>query len=80
MSITIKSITKENVAYNKEITFEREGEEYTVLLHWDNNDGFDLTFLDEVSPDWADYWEDNNNESLESTLDKLTDEAIEEGE
>jgi len=78
MSIKIESITKEDTAYDKEITFTYEGESYSVLLHWDNCDGYDLTFLDTVSPDWADNWEDNNDgESLAYVLDGLTDEVLE---
>ena len=77
MSIEITHVTKEETAYDKRIYFTYEGEQYIVLLHWDSHDGFDLTFLDEVSPDWADDWEGENEESLEFKLDELTDEVIE---
>ena len=84
MSIAIKGITKEETAYDKRITFEREGVEYSVLLHWDAYEGFDLTFLDgrtfTTTPEWAVSFEDEEGEgeSLEYTLDALTDKVIEE--
>jgi len=79
--ITIKGITKEDTAYDKRITFEREGVEYSVLLHWDAYDGYDLQFLDGKNfisdPEWASEWQDTDAESLEYILDGLTDEVIE---
>jgi len=87
MNITIKGVTKEDTAYDKRITFEREGVEHSVLLHWDAYDGYDLQFLDGKKyipdPEWVDEWreaEQNGAESIEYILDGLTDEVIEEGE
>ena len=88
MNITIKGVTKEDTAYDKRITFEREGVEHSVLLHWDNYDGYDLQFLEGKSyiadPEWVSEWqekaEEENTESLEGILDGLTDEVIEGGE
>ena len=84
MSIEIKGITKEETAYDKYVQFTYEGESYSVLLHWDKWDGFDLTFteLDSTrnwidAPDWAITWDENNEESLGYTLECLTDEALE---
>jgi hypothetical protein len=81
----IKSVTKEETAYDKYIRFTYEGQEYSVLLHWDKWDGFDLQFteLERTAnwvddPEWAINWEDNNEESLSYTLEQLSDEAIEE--
>ena len=82
--IEIKGITKEETAYDKRITFEREGVEYSVLLHWDSYDGYELNFLDGRAfipdPEWASEWQDfqqYGQESLEYTLDGLTDEILE---
>jgi hypothetical protein len=88
MSIIIKGITKEDTAWDKNITFEREGVEYRVLLHWDSYDGYDLNFLDNEhsfarfipNPEWVNEWQDSQQygaESLEYTLDCLTEEALE---
>lgn len=82
--IEVKGVTKEETAYDKRITFEREGVEYSVLLHWDSYDGFDLQFLEGrtfiSTPDWAIEWseEEGEGEHLEYTLDALTDQVIEE--
>ena len=80
MNIEIKGITKEDTAYDKRITFERDGVEYSVLLHWDAYDGYDLQFLDGKSyisdPEWVSEWQDSQQyraESLEYILDGLTD-------
>lgn len=78
MSITIKGVTKQNTAYDKQVTFERDGVEYFALLHWDSYDGYYLSFNGK-DPDWADEWdEEKEGDTLESILDQLTDEAIEE--
>lgn len=79
MDITIKGVTKEDTAYDKRITFEREGVEYSVLLHWDAYDGYDLQFLDYIDdPEWVSEWQDlDGAESLEYILDGLTDQVIE---
>jgi hypothetical protein len=86
MNITIQGVTKQDTAYNKKITFEREGVEYYALLHWDSYDGFNLDFLkingktSISTPDWVIEWDENENdgESLEYVLDQLTDQVIEE--
>ena len=83
MDITIKGVTKEDTAYDKRITFEREGVEHSVLLHWDAYDGYDLQFLGDRkfidAPEWAKKWQDLDDvESLDSILDELTDVVIEE--
>jgi hypothetical protein len=84
VSITIKGITKEDTAWDKNITFEREGVEYSVLLHWDSYDGYELNFLEGRSfipnPGWVNHWQDSQQygaESLEYTLDCLTNEVME---
>jgi hypothetical protein len=87
MSIKINGVTKEDTAYDKWIHFTYEGVEYHALLHWDNMDGYNLTFTDPVrianwvkTPDWAVEWNeqyDNDYEdTLESILDGLTDEVL----
>lgn len=79
MSITLTGVTKEETAYDKRITFTHEGEEYSVILHWDMYDGFDLNFLEgrmyTQAPDWAVDWDEED--TLEYHLDCLSDEVIE---
>jgi hypothetical protein len=84
MSIEIKGVTKDETAYDKYVQFTYAGESYSILLHWDKYDGYDLTFtkVDETyttidDPEWAINWEENNDESLAYTLDGLTDEVLE---
>jgi hypothetical protein len=77
MSIELLSMDKTETAYDKRISFNYEGQEYLVNLHWDTHDGYDITFLDTVSPDWADDWTNEIGESLAYTLDELSDEMLE---
>jgi hypothetical protein len=77
MSIELLSTGKTETAYDKRISFIYEGQEYIVDLHWDTHDGYDITFLDTVSPDWADDWTNEIGESLAYTLDELSDEMLE---
>ena len=80
MSIEIITKEKEDTAWDKRITFTHGGETYSVLLHWDSYDGYDLNFLDGRKfishPKWANDWEDSQQygtDSLEYTLDSLTE-------
>jgi hypothetical protein len=76
--IEIKGITKEETAYDKEMTISYEGQEYSIILHWDKWDGYEIFFNDIDTPDWAIDWEENNNnESLDYLLDGLTEQILE---
>ena len=81
MNIEINGFTTEETAYNKFVRFTYEGQEYSVFLHWDTYEGYDLNFteLENTSkwisdPDWVEDFKYNGNESLESILDGLTNE------
>ena len=73
----IESVSKQETAYSKSITINYEGQEYEVLLYWNNWDGYELSFVNSDEPEWAINWEENNDESLAYTLDGLTDEVLE---
>jgi hypothetical protein len=74
----IEDVTKQETAYTKSMTVNYEGEQYEILLYWNNWDGYEIDFINSDEPEWAINWEDNNEESLAFTLDGLTDEVIEE--
>jgi hypothetical protein len=85
MKIEMTNATKEETAYDKWVAFKYEGQEYSVLLHWDKWDGFDLTFTEVGNtrqwidaPDWAITWDEDNEDSLGYTLEELSDNLIEE--
>ncbi len=75
--IEINALSKEETSYTKEMTITYDGQQYEVLLHWNNWDGYEVTFTEVEEPDWAINWEDSNEESLAYTLDGLTDEMLE---
>lgn len=80
--ITIKNTAKEDTGWTKEITFEREGETYLATLYWSREDGYDLVFKSKTNrtPDWVFDWQDrqqHGEESLEYTLDCLTEDVLE---
>ena len=74
----IDSVTKQETAYSKQVFITYDGDNYEVLLYWNNFDGYQLDFVGSDEPQWAIDWDDNNEESLAYTLDSLTDEVIEE--
>lgn len=81
--ISVSSSRKEETAYNKEIKFTYDGKEYSVILWWDNYDGYELTWLDEIgkripTPEWVDDWHNAQPESLVFTLDNLSDGVVNE--
>jgi hypothetical protein len=83
MNLTIQGVSKEDTAFDKRITFERDGVEYSVLLHWDAYDGYDLKFLGGRAfipkPDWVTEWEESQQfgaDSFEYFLDSLSEEAL----
>jgi hypothetical protein len=73
----IEGVSKEETSYAKEMTITYDGQQYEVLLRWNNWDGYELDFINSDTPEWAIEWEDNNEESLAFTLDGLTDEVLE---
>ena len=73
----IEGVSKEETSYAKEMTITYDGQQYEVLLRWNNWDGYELSFVGSDEPEWAVEWEDNNEESLAYTLDSLTDEVLE---
>ena len=80
MKIEVITATEETTAWNKRITLTYEGETYSVLLHWDAYEGYELNFLEGrkfiPAPDWANDWDDSQKsgvESLEYTLDSLAE-------
>jgi hypothetical protein len=79
--ITIKKVSKEVVAWNKDIEFEYRGKTYLVTLTWDNYDGYDITFKNKTNsaPLWASRWieQDEYSESLLCILDDMTEKESE---
>ena len=75
----IEGVSKQETSFAKEMTITYDGQQYEVLLRWNNWDGYELDFINSDEPEWAIEWEDNNEESLAYTLDNLTDEVLEEG-
>lgn len=62
-TITTGAMTKGVTAYDKDFDLEIDGVEYRVILHWDDHDGYETTWLDKegrfiTSPDWLDDVED----------------------
>lgn len=81
MNIEIKESSTRDTAYDKFIKFTYEGQEYSVFLHWDSYEGYDMNFTELENtgkwisdPDWVEDFDYNGNESLESILDGLTNE------
>lgn len=59
MEHTVKtgSMSKIVTAYDKDIDVTVDGVEMRVILHWDDHDGYEMTWLDSegrfiTSPDW----------------------------
>lgn len=61
-------------SYDKNIEFTYNGETYEVILHWDNQQGYELMWVTyvEQTPQWAEDYYDETGEDLEYALDVLT--------
>jgi hypothetical protein len=62
-TITTGAMSKSVTAYDKDFDLTIDGVEMRVILHWDDVDGFETTWLDKegrfiTSPDWLDEVED----------------------
>jgi hypothetical protein len=80
--LKISGVSKVEKSYEKQITFTRGEETYYATLYWESNDGFELAFVNADgkgidTPEWAINWEEEEIESLEFTLDDLTDAELE---
>ena len=78
MSIEISAMGKTETAWEKSINFTYQGQDYFDNLLWDNHNGYDLDFPECPAPEWYLIWEDNNENSLASTLDELSEKILEE--
>ena len=61
--IKVGAMTKGVTAYDKDFDLTIDGTEYRVILHWDDNDGYETTWIDKegrftTSPEWV--WEDES--------------------
>ena len=80
--INITGSRHEEMSWKRYIYFEHRGENYSVLLFWDEFNGYELYWLNEESgllnsrkaPEWAINWNEDDYEgmSLEHYLDELT--------
>jgi hypothetical protein len=57
------AMTKGVTAYDKDFDLTIDGVETRVILHWDDMDGYELTWMDKegrfiTSPDWLDEVDD----------------------
>jgi hypothetical protein len=82
LELKISGVSKVEKSYEKQITFTRGEETYYAALYWESNDGFELVFVNSRgegvdTPEWAINWEEEEIESLEFTLDDLTDAELE---
>ena len=62
-TIMAGAMSKATTAYDKDFDLTIDGEEVRVILHWDDMDGFELTWMDKegrfiTSPDWLDEVDD----------------------
>jgi hypothetical protein len=53
----VDSVLRTITAYDKDIEFINEEIKYRVILHWDDHDGFSITWMDSenrfiTTPDW----------------------------
>lgn len=60
--LEVGAMSKTTTAYDKDYDLTIDGVEYRVILHWDDVNGFESTWLDSenrftTSPDWV--WEDD---------------------
>jgi hypothetical protein len=58
IELEVGSILKTETAFDKDMTITYQSKEYRVILHWDWNEGFEATWLDDEgrfvsSPEWA---------------------------
>ena len=77
--IKVTDASIEVTATSKEISFTYEGKEYQVILNWNTYNGYDMYFKDDT-PDWAEDWDNENDEILAFLLDDLSQGIIEEEE
>jgi hypothetical protein len=75
--IKVGAMDKHYTAYDKDMNIiGADGVEVRVILHWDEHDGYEYTWLDLESrfinaPAWAENFEEEHNKSLGSFLDSL---------
>ena len=74
--IEVGSLLKTETAYDKDMTLTYDGQEVRVILHWDDHDGFEIQWLDQLNrwitqPAWADKIEEDGEMSVGFFLDSF---------
>lgn len=75
-SIKVGSVLKTETAYDKDMNITYDGQEVRVIVHWDDHDGFEYTWMDMErrfinTPAWAQKIEDDGEMSIGYFLDSL---------
>lgn len=74
-AIKVGAMVKNVTAYDKDMNItDADGVEVRLILHWDENDGFEFTWLDMENrfinaPAWAENFEEEYDRSLGLFLD-----------
>jgi hypothetical protein len=88
--IQIKGSTQEVNAWKRHIYFTYNGKDYEVNLFWDEQDGYELYWLEDgksmrvvdgkgefiTAPEWAIKYDDTGQNNLSMDLDELTYEMV----
>ena len=84
--IIISSTREETLSWKRYIHFKYQDEEYSVLLFWDEFNGYEIYWKNKesellnshIAPEWAVNWDEDAHEgmSLEHWLDELTFEVV----
>ena len=76
VELQVGALLKTETAYDKDMNITFDGQEIRVILHWDDHDGFEITWLDLdrrfiTAPAWADKIEEDGEMSVGFFLDSL---------
>lgn len=78
--LKVKDIEHRYTAYTRAFTVTYRGKDFSGWLFWNENDGAWIDWVNVSEPDWAQDWDDNNEEGLITLIENLTDEELMKGE
>lgn len=78
--LKVKNVENRYTAFTREFTVTYEGKDYSGWLFWNENDGAWIDWVNVKEPEWAQNWDDENEDELVTFIENLTDEKLYEQE
>ena len=75
--LKVKDVESRYTAFTRAFTVTYKGEDFSGWLFWNENDGLWIDWENVSEPEWAQDWDDSNDQDLATVIEELTEEELE---